>query len=186
MANNETKIIIAGFGGQGVVVAGNILVRAAMMEGKYVTGMVSYGAEMRGGTANSTVVISDGEISSPYVERPNAAMILNQPSLDKFEERLESGSKVLINTSLVLRDVKRDDIDVVGVRASEIARDIGNVRVANIVALGGFARSSGIVSIGNLEKAVEELFGKKKKSGLVEINIEALSQGVKAAEKACV
>ena len=185
MANKETKIIIAGFGGQGVVVAGNILVRAAMMEGKRVTGMVSYGAEMRGGTANSTVVISDCEISSPYVELPNAAIILNQPSLDKFEKRLVAGSKVLLNSSLVLRDINRNDIETVGIKATEIAREIGNVRVANIVALGGFAESTGIVGLSSLEKAVAELFGAKK-AGLVEINIEALNQGVKAVDQACV
>jgi len=101
MNNSEMKIIIGGFGGQGVVLAGTVLAKAAMSEDKHVTQMVSYGAEMRGGTANSTVVISDAEIASPVIERPDAAILLNQPSLDKFEERIVSGGLAVINSSLV-------------------------------------------------------------------------------------
>ena len=101
MTDHETKIIIAGFGGQGVVVAGNIIARACVIEGKNVTGMVSYGAEMRGGTANATVVISDGEIASPFVERPDIAIIMNQPSLDKFEDLIvSSGLAVLFRLKM--------------------------------------------------------------------------------------
>ena len=177
MANNETKIVIAGFGGQGVVLAGNILARAAVIENKNVTGMVSYGVEMRGGTANSTVVISDEEIASPCIERPNAAMILNQPSLDKFEDALEPGSIVLLNSSLINREMARDDIKTATVEATAIARELGNVRVANIVALGAFVKSTGVVKIESIEKAIRQLFAEKK-PGLAEINIKALEQGV--------
>lgn len=177
MANNETKIVIAGFGGQGVVLAGNILARAAVIENKNVTGMVSYGVEMRGGTANSTVVISDEEIASPCIERPNAAMILNQPSLDKFEDALEPGSVVLLNSSLIDREMARNDIKTATVEATAIARELGNVRVANIVALGAFVKSTGVVKVESIEKAIRQLFAEKK-PGLAEINIKALEQGV--------
>ncbi len=176
MNNNEMKIVIGGFGGQGVVLAGTILARAAMAEDRYVTQMVSYGAEMRGGTANSTVVISDSEIASPVIERPDVAIILNQPALDKFEERIVSGGLAVVNTSLVGREVKREDLDVVKVAATETANRLGNVRVANIVALGAFVAKTGIVKTASVVRAIEELFSEKK-PGLIEINKKALTEG---------
>ncbi len=177
MNNSETKIIIGGFGGQGVVLAGSILARAAMAEDRFVTQMVSYGAEMRGGTANSTVVISDSEIASPVIERPDVAIVLNQPALDKFEERIVSGGLVVVNTSLVERAVQREDLEVVEVAATQTANRLGNVRVANIVALGAFVSKTGIVKTASVERAIEELFSEKK-PGLVEINKKALQEGM--------
>jgi len=178
MNNNETSIIIGGFGGQGVVSAGTILALAAMSQDKYVTQMVSYGAEMRGGTANSTVVISSSPITSPVIERPDVAVLLNQPSLDKFEDRIVSGGLVVVNTSMVAREVKRDDLDVVKVDATNTANRLGNIRVANIIALGAFVARTGLVKMESLEGAIEELFGQKK-SELVEINKKALAEGAK-------
>jgi len=175
MENNETRIIIGGFGGQGVVSAGSILARAAMAEEKFVTQMVSYGAEMRGGTANSTVVISDSQIASPVIERPDVAILLNQPSLDKFEERIVSGGLAVVNTSLVTRRIQREDLDVVKIDATDTANRLGNVRVANIVALGALVAKTGIVKMESVEGAIEEVFGQKK-AGLIEINIKALGQ----------
>jgi 2-oxoglutarate ferredoxin oxidoreductase subunit gamma len=180
MNNSETKIIIGGFGGQGVVLAGTVLAKAAMFEDKYVTQMVSYGAEMRGGTANSTVVISDVEIASPVIERPDVAILLNQPSLDKFEERIASGGLVVVNTSLVERAVQREDLEVVEVAATETANRLGNVRVANIVALGAFVSKTGVVKTASVERAIEKLFSEKK-SGLIEINKKALTEGAGVA-----
>jgi len=176
MTDHETKIIIAGFGGQGVVVAGNIIARACVIEGKNVTGMVSYGAEMRGGTANATVVISDGEIASPFVERPDIAIIMNQPALDKFEEMIAPGGLAVLNTSLVDHDVRRRDLEVAEIEASGIARRLGNVRVANMVAVGTFAARTGLLDISSLAQAIKDLFGTKK-PGLVDINIQALRRG---------
>ena len=180
MNNSETKIIIGGFGGQGVVLAGTILARAAMAEDRFVTQMVSYGAEMRGGTANSTVVISDAEIASPVIERPDAAIVLNQPALDKFEERIVSGGLVIVNTSLVERKVQREDLDVVKINATDTANQLGNVRVANIVALGAFIAKTGVVKTASVERAIEELFSQKK-SGLIQINKQALIEGAGVA-----
>jgi len=176
MTDHETRIIIAGFGGQGVVVAGNIIARACVIEGKNVTGMISYGAEMRGGTANATVVISDREIASPFVERPDIAIIMNQPSLDKFEEMIVSRGLAVLNTSLVDRAVQREDLDVAEIEASGIAHQLGNVRVANIVAVGAFAARTNLLEMSSLVRGIEDLFSAKK-AGLVDINKEALQQG---------
>ncbi len=173
---NETRVVIAGFGGQGVVSAGAVMTYGCMAEGKTVTAMMSYGAEMRGGTANSTVVISDGEISSPFVEHPNVAIIMNRPSLDKFEPMMTSGGIVIANSSLVDRQVERGDIKTVNIEATRIAHELGNVRVANMVALGAFARITKLLSQENLVKALEQTFSSKK-PGLVEINIQAIQAG---------
>lgn len=182
MDGKQARIIIAGFGGQGIVLAGNIIARACVMEDKHVTGMVSYGAEMRGGTANATVIVSDEEIASPFVDKPNMAIILNQPSLDKFENKIESGGLAVINSTLVTRDVTRDDIDVVKVDALEIARWLGNERVANVVALGAFIRKTDLLDMSSIVKAIEQLFARKK-AALVAINRKALKEGMKAAAK---
>lgn len=176
MGNKEAKIIIAGFGGQGVVLTGNILARAGMAEDKHVTGMVSYGAEMRGGTANSTVVVSDTDIASPFVVNPNIAIILNQPSLDKFEERILPDGLIVINTSLISREVKRSDLEVVKIAATDIANKLGNVRVANIVSLGAFIKKSGLLKTESVTQAIEDLFSSKK-AELVEINKKAFQEG---------
>ena len=176
MSNKEAKIIIAGFGGQGVVLTGNLLARAGMAEDKHVTGMVSYGAEMRGGTANSTVVISDNDIASPFVVNPNNAIILNQPSLDKFEDKLLANGLVVINTSMISREVIRDDLEVVKIAATDIANDLGNVRVANIVSFGAFIKKSALLKTESVMQAIEELFLSKKPK-LVEINKKAFQQG---------
>ena len=178
MGTHETKIIIAGFGGQGVVVAGTIIARACVIEDKNVTGMVSYGAEMRGGTANASVIISDTEIASPFVEKPTIAIIMNQPSLDKFEPIIASGGLAVLNTSLVDRDPRRDDLDVAKIDASAIARQLGNVRIANIVALGAFIEKTKLLDPASIETAIEDLFSSKK-AELVEINKKALAEGAK-------
>jgi 2-oxoglutarate ferredoxin oxidoreductase subunit gamma len=176
MQSDETRIVIAGFGGQGVVLTGNIIARACVKEDKFVTGMVSYGVEMRGGTANAGVIISDEPIASPFVIRPNLGIILNRPSLDKFEHRLVNGGTIILNSSMTERDVERDDLKVVTVAASEIARELGNVRVANIVALGAFIEVTGVLKMQSLEDSIKDLFAKKKAS-LIEINIAALAEG---------
>ena len=177
MADSETKIIIAGFGGQGVVLVGNVIARACVIEDKAVTGMVSYGAEMRGGTANSAIVISNGEIASPVVERPDIAIVMNQPSLDKFEAKITAGGLVVVNSSMVDREVKRDDLDVVKIDATETARGLGNVRVANIICLGALIKKTNLLKIASVEKAIEDLFADKKTS-LIDINKKALRAGV--------
>ena len=182
MVDKETQIIIAGFGGQGVVLTGNIIARACVMEDKHVAGMVSYGVEMRGGTANASVVISDSEIASPFVSKPDVAIILNQPSLDKFENEIAENGTVILNSSMITRDVEREDLDVVHVKAVEIAKWLGNGRVANVVALGAFIAKTGILKTKSIEKSIEQLFAKKK-AVLITINKKALVEGIKAVAK---
>ena len=176
MKAKQTKIVIAGFGGQGVVLTGNIIARACVKEDKFVTGMVSYGVEMRGGTANAGVVISNEPITNPFIRNPNVGIILNQPSLDKFQPRLASGGLVVLNSSMIETSLKRDDLDAVNIDASDIARSLGNIRVANIVALGAFIEATKILSIESIEESISDLFSSKKAS-LVDINLKALAEG---------
>lgn len=178
MADKETKIVIAGFGGQGIVLAGNILARACVIEDKHVAGMASYGVEMRGGTANATVVISDSEIASPFVQRPDIAIILNQQSLDRFEPKLVKGGLLVVDSSMTTREVERDDIEVVSVQAGDIAKWLGNAKVANIIMMGAFIAKTGLLKLTNIEKAIEQLFARKK-AVLITINKKALQEGAK-------
>ncbi len=176
MDKRETRIIIAGFGGQGIVLIGNVIARAAVIEDKNVAGMVSYGAEMRGGTANASVVISGDEIFNPFVTCPDMAIILNQPSLDRFEPQVEKGGLVLMNTSMIKCDAERTDLRCIKVDATQIAHEVGNLRVANIVSVGAFIEHTGLVSMGSIEQAITDLFSSKNPK-LVEINLKALRAG---------
>jgi len=182
MDRQETKIVIAGFGGQGIVVIGNILARAAVIEGINVVGMVCYGAEMRGGTANATVIISDDEIASPFVNYPDMAIILNGPSLDRFEPQISQDGLLLMNTSMISRDPQRCDLKCIKVDATKIAHEIGNLRVANIVCVGAFIEHTKLLSVSSIEQAISDLFSSKK-AALVEINLRALHAG--AEHSAC-
>ncbi len=185
MTDTEIKIKVAGHGGQGVVLAGNVLARACMIEGKYVTGMVSYGVEMRGGTANATLVISDQEISSPVVVYPNLAIILNQPSLDKFEPVITPGGFVILNTSMTQRDVEREDLNLAMIDATEIAKGLGESRVANIVALGACIGATELLHPDSIRQSIEDLFQKKNRQ-MTEINLQAFNQGLQNVRTHCV
>ena len=181
MDNNEIRIVIAGFGGQGVLLAGSVMARACVKEDRNVTQMVSYGAEVRGGTANSAVIISSDEIASPVIEIPDIAVILNQPSLDRFENLIAANGLVVLNRSLVTGKVQRSDLEVVEINATEIAHDLGNVRVANIVALGTLIRKRNLLGFETIAEAIEELFSEKKPQ-LIEINKQALRLGWESCE----
>src|SRR3954447_8197864 len=124
------EIIIAGFGGQGVMSMGQLIAYAGMLEGKGVSWLPSYGPEQRGGTANCAVVISDEQVGSPLVTRPSTAIVLNNPSFDKFEPLLRPGGLLIINSSLVTRVSGRSDIEIIELKAIDIATDLGNTRVA--------------------------------------------------------
>jgi 2-oxoglutarate ferredoxin oxidoreductase subunit gamma len=174
--NNERKIVIAGFGGQGIVVVGNIIARAAVIEDRHVVGMVCYGAEMRGGTANATVIVSDEQIFNPVVTHPDLAIILNNPSLDRFEPMVASGGTALLNTSMIQRNIQRTDIGCIQVEASEIAHRMGNTRIANIVALGAFIEHTKLLSQESIEQGIKDLFSQKNPK-LVELNLQALNEG---------
>ncbi len=176
MDKQQANIIMAGFGGQGIVVIGNIIARACVIENKNVTGMVSYGAEMRGGTANATVIISDEEIACPFVTHPTHAIFLNHPSLERFEPDIVAGGLMLLNTSLTQRPPQRDDLQRIEITATEIAHELGNLRVANIVALGAFVHHTKLVSMESIKQGLQDLFGSKKPE-LVTLNLNALQTG---------
>ncbi len=172
----EERIIIAGFGGQGVVLAGNVLAQTALAEDKNVAAMVSYGAEMRGGTAHCTLTIADKEIASPVIDNPSIAIILNQPSLDKFEDKVEKNGLVILNSSMVNREIKRKDIDVVKIPATDMANELGNVRVANSILLGAFVKKTNILDLNKVIETLPKALPKRKQD-LIEINITALRKG---------
>jgi 2-oxoglutarate ferredoxin oxidoreductase subunit gamma len=171
----QKDVIMAGFGGQGILLIGKMLAYAGMNEGKEVSWMPSYGPEMRGGTCNCTVVISDRPVGSPVIQSPRAVLAMNLPSLDKFEPNVRTDGLLLINSSLIKREAERNDVTTVKVPANDIANELGNPRGANMVALGAYVGASDAVSVEVLENVVRETFGAKPK--LIDINLDALHRG---------
>jgi 2-oxoglutarate ferredoxin oxidoreductase subunit gamma len=171
----QNDVIIAGFGGQGVLLVGKMLAYAGMHEGKEVSWMPSYGPEMRGGTANCTVVISDKPVRSPVIQSPRAVIAMNLPSLDKFEPVLKAGGLLLINSSLITREAQRGDVRVLMVPANEVANELKNPRGANMVILGAYLGATDAVSLKELELLIQETFASKPK--VIDANIKALHRG---------
>ncbi len=176
---NTLGLVIAGFGGQGVLFAGQLLAYAALDAQKHVTWIPSYGPEMRGGTANCTVVISDEEIGSPLVKHPQAVIALNQPSLDKYEPMVAAGGLLLFNADLVTRPPTRCDIHAVGVPAETLAEGLGARNVANMVLVGALLARTGVLPLSALEHALREHISARKQH-LLEINFRALQAGMAA------
>jgi len=170
-----TEIVLAGFGGQGVLLIGKLLAYAGMRAGLEVTWMPAYGPEMRGGTCNCTVVLSDRPIGSPISKSPHGLIVLNLPSLDKFEETVRPGGVLIVNSSLINRPPRRSDVTAVLVPANEIAIEVGNAKAANMVALGAYLGASGIASLDQVQTIVAESFAAKP--ALVELNRQALARG---------
>ncbi|MBI4759951.1 MAG: 2-oxoacid:acceptor oxidoreductase family protein [Chloroflexota bacterium] len=181
----QKEIVIAGFGGQGVLFGGQVLAYAAMDTGKQVTWIPSYGPEMRGGTANCTVVIADEEIGSPLVKHPPLAIVLNLPSFDKYEELLAPGGTLIVNQSMVNRGAKRNDIHVIFVPCNEIAEEIGDRKLLNMVAVGALLTALPELTIQDVEKALEAHLPARHKH-LLPKNYEALKRGYEAAQKIAV
>jgi 2-oxoglutarate ferredoxin oxidoreductase subunit gamma len=171
-----TKTIMAGFGGQGVVLMGTLLTYTAMIEGKHTTFFPSYGAEMRGGTANCSVVVSDKPIASPIVNQPDCVVAMNIASLNKFESRVRPGGIVFVNSSLIDRKVERDDVTEIRVPANEIAEGLGNAKAANMVMLGGIAKKTGVVDLESLSGCLEKVLSKRAMP-LLDLNKQALKKG---------
>lgn len=170
-----SEIVLAGFGGQGVLLIGKLMAYAGMKAGHEVTWLPSYGPEMRGGTCNCTVVMSDRPIGSPISKRPHALIVLNLPSLDKFEDSVRPGGIITVNTSLINRLPRRTDVTVVPVPSNEIAIELGNAKAANMVALGAFIGASGLVDKASVTEVLKESFAARPK--LVAINEQALGRG---------
>ncbi|MHB0980704.1 MAG: 2-oxoacid:acceptor oxidoreductase family protein [Thermoleophilia bacterium] len=176
MPRRRLEIVLAGFGGQGVMVMGQLLAYAAMNSGLEVTWMPSYGPEQRGGTANCTVVISTADIASPIVARPHVAVVMNTPSYEKFEPRVVPHGALLVNSSLVPERSFRTDIDVFYVPAVEVAGKLGNERMANIVMVGALAAATGALPREPLLAELSHFF-EGDKARLLDGNRRALRQG---------
>ena len=172
-------IKISGFGGQGVISAGYLLAQAGMMEGKEGSFFPAYGAEMRGGTANCSVVVASDEVTTPIVTTPDTAIVLNEPSLAKFEPTVKPGGLLIINSSLVNSKATRKDIRVMYVPCNEIAGEIGNPKAMNMVALGAFVAATGAMTIDAIARAMPKVY-KKLKPEVIELNVKALKRGAEA------
>lgn len=174
------KIICAGFGGQGVMLMGQLISYAGMLEGKEVSWLPSYGPEMRGGTANCSVMVSERPIGSPVItDDATTAIIMNLPSLDKFEVDIKAGGNIIINSSLIERKTKRDDLKAYYIPANDIAVELGNPKVANMIMLGAYLELTKVVSVDSVMTALKKIFGESK-AHLMKINEDALAKGAQA------
>lgn len=180
----EQQVIIAGSGGQGVMLIGKILAHAGMHEGKEVSWLPSYGPEMRGGTSNCTVVVSDEPVGSPLVYRPAAVIAMNQPSIEKFQSSVRPGGLLVVNTSLVHASVSRADLTVISIPANDVAAAAGNPRAANMVALGAYLGATRIVALDTAEAQVREMLAARPT--IIQSNLEALRRGYQLGEAASV
>jgi 2-oxoglutarate ferredoxin oxidoreductase subunit gamma len=171
-----TKTIFSGFGGQGVMMMGYVLATSGMYEDKHVTYLPSYGAEVRGGTANCTVTVSDEPIASPVASFPEFAILMNTPSVMKFEGGVKAGGAVFLNSDLVELRPKRSDIQVVAIPANSIAERLGNARGANMVMMGAFVQKTGLVSLKSVIKSMKSIF-ETKGSKVHKMNTLAIKEG---------
>jgi 2-oxoglutarate ferredoxin oxidoreductase subunit gamma len=174
------EIIISGFGGQGALFAGQLLAYGALMEGRYVTWIPSYGPEMRGGTANCTVIISDEEIGSPLTRHPTAALVLNLPSFDRFEPLVKKHGILIVNSSLIQKTSARTDIHVAYVPANDIAAELGAVQLANVVMVGTLIGLTGMLKLETLDQVLEEHISARHRDKLP-LNKQALRRGLAMA-----
>jgi len=178
----QRDVIMAGFGGQGILLIGKMLAYAGMHEGKQVSWLPSYGPEMRGGTCNCTVVVSDKPVGSPVIRSPRALLAMNLPSLEKFEADIRPGGLLLINSSLIDRGTEREDLTVIEVPANQVATDLGNPRGANMVALGAYLGATDAVSMDEVIEVIRETFAARP--AVIDVNIEALRTGYELGAEA--
>jgi len=176
------EYLFAGFGGQGMLLIGKFLAMACMLDGKHVSWLPSYGPEMRGGTANCTVVVSDEPIASPLANSADVVIAMNRPSLDKFESFVKPGGTLVINSSLIDRKAERDDINVVYCDANRIAEEVGNPKGANVAILGALLQKSPVVSTDVMTEAIRIELGERK-AKFLEGNKKALIAGMEDAAK---
>lgn len=168
------EVICAGFGGQGILFLGKLIALCAMKENKFNTYMPSYGAEVRGGTAYSMAIISDGPIPSPVVTLPDVSIVMNEPSFKKFRHKIKKGGLLIVNSSLVGNVPKLKNLKVIKLPLTDIAASLGNIKVANMVALGAYIKKTKVVSVKTVLKALEEFIKDKK---LVVLNKLAVLKG---------
>jgi len=176
------EVIVAGFGGQGTMLAGKLLAHTAMNAGREVTYMPSYGAEVRGGTANCMVIIAEEKIASPVVSKPNSVIVMNKASLHKFAPRVKTGGLLVMNSSLIDEKPQLDEsIDVLQVPANDIAVELGNQKAANMVALGAYLQRRGLFGTDAAAESLPNILAKRYHNTLP-VNIEALRRGAEFAK----
>lgn len=171
-----TQILIAGFGGQGVLFAGKVLAYKGLEEQKQISWLPSYGPEMRGGTANCSVIISDTPVGSPIVSIPDILIVMNLPSFDKYEGAVKAGGKVFVDSSLIEREAERTDIDAYYIPASTMARELGVPTLANMIIVGKVIRETGVVDMEGLRDALAKTVSAKHQD-LIEANLKAIEAG---------
>jgi 2-oxoglutarate ferredoxin oxidoreductase subunit gamma len=171
------EVIISGFGGQGALFAGQLLTYTGMDEGWHVTWIPSYGPEMRGGTAHCTVILSDEEIGSPIIRQPTMCIVMNPPSMEKYDPLIKPGGLLVANSTLVRDKSSRDDIDVVYVPANDLAAELGNIKMANVILLGALLGKREILPIHSIKRTMDEHIPERRKH-IIEPNKRALDRGV--------
>ena len=171
-----SKILIAGFGGQGILFAGKVLAYKGLVEGKQLSWLPSYGPEMRGGTANCNVIISDDPVGSPIVDNPNVLIVMNLPSLDKYENAAEKGAKIFVDSTLISRKVEREDVDVYYIPATKMAQEAGIPTLANMIMLGKVIKETGVVDFEGMEDALKKVVSARK-ANLIDVNLKAIKAG---------
>ncbi len=170
------EIIFAGFGGQGILFSGKVIAYAGMNEGKNVSHLPSYGPEMRGGTASCSVIVSDEDVASPIIPEPGAIVVMNGPSLDKFENTVLKGGKIFMDSSLISRKCERDDVDVFEIPATQMANDMGIPKLANMIMVGKLVKETEMFTWEQLETAVTKLVPPAK-AAMLESNMKAIKAG---------
>lgn len=174
---STTSILIAGFGGQGILFSGKFLAYDGLISDKHVSWLPSYGPEMRGGTANCSVILSDEPIGSPIVNKPNILIAMNLPSLDKYENEIVSGGFAFIDSTLIERKVTRTDINVFYIPATKMASDEGITTLANMIIVGKMIKETGVISLDNVEMLVKKVVSAKRPN-LIDLNLKALKLGL--------
>lgn len=173
---STSQILIAGFGGQGVLFAGKFIAYKGLLENRQVSWLPSYGPEMRGGTANCSIILSDDPVGSPIVSEPNILMVMNLPSLDKYENSVVKGGKVFVDSTLIERKVAREDIEAFYIPATKMAQDEGIPTLANMITVGKMIREAGIVSFDNMKDALKKVVSAKH-ADLLDVNLKAIEMG---------
>ena len=172
----EYQIVIAGFGGQGLLFAGKVLAYAALTEQRELSWLPSYGPEMRGGTANCNVIISDNPVGSPIVQNPNVLMVMNTPSLDKYEKSVAPGGKIFVDSTLISRKVEREDVEVFYIPATKMASDMGMPTLANMILLGAIVKATGCITDEGMLAGLNKIIPAKK-ANLLDANLKCIQAG---------
>ena len=172
----EYQLVIAGFGGQGLLFAGKVLAYAALTEQRELSWLPSYGPEMRGGTANCNVIISDSPVGSPIVQNPNVLMVMNTPALDKYEKSVVPGGKIFVDSTLISRKVEREDVEVFFIPATKMASDMGMPTLANMILLGAIVKATGCITDEGMLAGLNKIIPAKK-ANLLDANLKCIQAG---------